>query len=572
MPDSLSPEQLTALASSLRRQGRFAEAKRAAERAVRARENNAAGWFNLGAALAGLGQLAASEAAYRKALDLDRGYAEAWNNLGNLLGSVGRTEEAVLAYQKGTAADPSLAPIWSNLGYALCTGGRLGDAEQACRKAIALNPDFAGAWINLANVLRRCGRPSDALGAARRATQLAPAIPEACAGLGNVLMDLKQFPAAIEAYEKALLLAPHDASYHVNLAAGLYRIGADERAAASLRRALQIDPANALASWKLSTFLLEQGALEEGWTRYEARWRVPDAPHRRYPDRGNWQQLAKGARVLLWGEQGVGDEIMYASMAAEAAERGLAVALEADPRLVELFQRSLPAATVVARTDPPGIDSVKFDYVGAVSRPGRWLRSSFDAFPRHDGYLVPDAGRRADFRRRLQRLSDPQGSRLIVGMAWRSANPEFGADKTAALREWRPILSMDRITFVSLQYGDVGAECDEAEGLFRTRIQRFDEVDVFNDIDGLAALSAACDLVITTSNVTAHLTGALGHPGCLLLPKRVGSTWYWFAERGHCPWYPSLTLFKQDVEGDWKGVMQAAANALAARSANPDHN
>jgi tetratricopeptide (TPR) repeat protein len=555
-----SADELTALAVSLRRQGKFAAAKEAALHAVRAGRGHAAAWFNLASALAALGESSPAEDAYRKALALQPHYAEAWSNFGGLLGALGRWHDAVSAYRKGVAADGRLAPIWSNLCNALCTVGEYVEAEQAGRKAVQLDPQFAPAWVNLARALQGTKQHAEACEACRRAIDAAPQLADAWAGLGNALMGMRRFDRAIEAYENSIALRPDSAHVHANLGVALRRAGSSTPALRSLRRALELDPANGFASWNLANALLEKGELESGWQHYESRWRCPDAPPRRFADKGAWP--ARG-RLLIWGEQGVGDEILYAGMAAEIAAAGVDVTLESDARLAPLFQRSFAGLTVCARRDPPELLAERFDAIVASGALGARLRSSWGDFPKHSGYLMADPARAARYRRALQALS-PRSS-LIVGIAWRSRNPELGAEKSAPLSEWRALLEVPGVTFVNLQYGAVESECAQAEQRYGVRIVRLPEPDLQDDLDGLAALQSACDLIVSTSNVTAHLAGALGRHAWILLPQRIGRLWYWFHDRADSPWYPSLALITQSRDGDWASAIEPAAQRLRTR-------
>jgi tetratricopeptide (TPR) repeat protein len=553
---SADPRELVSLAQRLRRESRFADARAAAVGAIEIEPGNAAAWFNLGAALAGLGRVEDAEAAYRRALEYQPRYAEAWSNLGGLLGAKGAIAEQVAAYREAIDANPGLAPIWSNLGNALCNSRRYAEGEDACRRALELDPRFVAAWINLGRALHGEKRPLEALGACRRAVELAPHVADAWAGLGNALMGAREFDAAIEAYTKALALHPQSGDLHANLGIALRRVGREPESEASLRTALQLDPAHDFASWNLALSLLERGELAEGWERYEARWARADSPPPRFSVRGG-PPLAGSA--LLWGEQGIGDHILYARMALEAAQAGARVTLETDARLVELFRRSFPGLTVAAQTDPPRVDVRRFDHVLPLASLGRYLRRSFDAFPRHRGYLAADPDRRVRYREMLGQRNSP-----LVGIAWRSSNPELANEKSAPLAEWGPLLAQPGVSFVSLQYGDVAEERRDAERRFGVSIATLPGLDVFNDLDGLAALQAACDLVITTSTVNAHLSGALGQPGLVLLARRLGTLWYWFTQRDDSPWYPSLTLLRQEVDGDWKAPMQLAATRMRA--------
>ena len=554
-------DELVSLAHRLRQQGRFAEAKSMAERALELRSDDAAAWFNFGAALGGLGELERAEAAYRRALQCSPRYPEAWSNLGGVLGARGATEEQLAAYRNALDANPRLAAVWSNLANALCNARRYAEAESASRRAIEIDRGFVAGWVNLGRALNELKRPAEAKAACARAVELAPHLAEAWAGYGNALVAMREFSGAIEAYRKAIAHRPQSSEFHTNLGIALRRIGCDAEGHEELRAALELDPANQFASWNFALSLLERGELAEGWTRYEARWSRPDSP-RRFKLKGG---APLTGQVFLWGEQGVGDHILYGGMAAEVAQSGCDVTLETDARLVSLFSRSFPCVKVVAQTDPPQVALDEFDHVLALGSLGRFLRSSFDAFPRHSGYLVADATRRDRYRELL--LGSAPRNSLIVGIAWRSSNPELGNEKSAPLRVWAPVLTLPGVAFVSLQYGDVTEDRREAERRFGTLIATLPELDVFADLDGLAALHAACDFILTTSTINAHFAGALGQPGCVLLPQRIGTLWYWFGEREDSPWYPSLRLVRQTRDGDWSGAMDLAARILRARVA-----
>lgn len=197
--------------------------------------------------------------------------------------------------------------------------------------------------------------------------------------------------------------------------------------------------------------------------------------------------------------------------------------------------------------------------MGSLSR---WLRCSFESFPRHRGYLKAEPSRVQSYRRSL--LEDSRGADYIVGISWHSSNQEFGSLKSVALRDWRGILQVPGVRFVDLQYGDTAAERSLIEEQAGVRIEHLPDLDLYHDLEGLAALCAAGDLVITVSNVTAHVAGALGSPTWVLLPKANGRLWYWFAGRPDSPWYPSMRMFTQQTPGSWREVLDDVARELAA--------
>jgi len=549
------------LAHVLRWQGALVEARAAAERAVALMPALAAGWFNLGAVRDAAGEPELAERDYRQALAIDPAYAEAWSNLGGLLAARGDLAEAIAAYRQAVGARPALAPAWSNLGNALRRAGRHAEAVDACREAVRRAPGFAAGWINLAAALREQDSHEAALDAAQRALELAPERAEPWANLGGALAGLGRYAEAVRAHEQAVARDPGSAEAQLNLAASLENAGRVASAIASYRRAVALKPEFVDAQFGLAIALLTLGEFAEGWQRYEWRWRRPDSePVRHAYTRWNGA-TTHAARLLVWGEQGVGDEIIYAGMIPELAATPLAVTLECDPRLVSLFARSFEGVRVVPKAVPSRVAAGEFDAQVPLASLGSVLRPSFARFPRHAGYLRADASRAAAFRRRLARRGPGVP---VVGVSWLSRNAVFGAMKSLRLADLAPVFAAREASFVDLQYGDTREERARAEADAAISLEHLDDLDLYEDLDGLAALVAACDLVITASNVTAHVAGALGRPVWLMAPLARGRFWYWFSGRRDSPWYPSLTVFAQRAPGDWYGTLEEIAAAFSA--------
>ncbi|MCA9219951.1 MAG: hypothetical protein KDA71_06455, partial [Planctomycetales bacterium] len=189
---------------------------------------------------------------------------------------------------------------------------------------------------------------------------------------------------------------------------------------------------------------------------------------------------------------------------------------------------------------------------------GRFLRRDEASFPHRRHYWRADTDRAAGYRAKAI-----GSAKRLIGISWISKNEEFGTHKSLALSEWRNILSLPDTAFVTLQYGDTAVERTAAKNTLGVPVTEVPDLDLFNDIDGLAALIAACDLVITVSNTTAHVAGALGVPTWVLAPSGAGKLWYWFFDRTDSPWYPAVRIFRQSVPGSWSEPLAAAANALS---------
>jgi hypothetical protein len=244
--------------------------------------------------------------------------------------------------------------------------------------------------------------------------------------------------------------------------------------------------------------------VSEFQTRPEPRWQGEDL---------------NGKRLLVWAEQGVGDHIIYlGSLPALLADRGGNWVFECDQRLVSLFARSEPGAEIVAAGQA---HKTEFDF--QIPAASLTLQSRI----RHPGqyplgrYLSPDPERAAGISARLQ---DAAQGRPLIGIAWRSSRQMVGPWKSMPLEEWAPIFKGRDALFVNLQYGETEPEIAAAMGATGAEIYTDPEIDRFNDFEGLAALIDGLDLVVTTSNVTAHFAGALAKP--CLLALQVTPLWY----------------------------------------------
>jgi ADP-heptose:LPS heptosyltransferase len=169
-------------------------------------------------------------------------------------------------------------------------------------------------------------------------------------------------------------------------------------------------------------------------------------------------------------------------------------------------------------------------------------------------FLVPDRAKSSE----IKLLAPFLSGKIICGLAWRSHNKSFGEEKSIGLEQFEPILNSNQFEFINLQYGEVAPELQKMKTQFGIDIHQIDSVDVYNDIDGLLALIDACDLVITTSNLTAHLAGSIGKKGCVLVPVSKGRIWYWHLDDPYSFWYPSLKVLYQGDRYDWTDTIHQA--------------
>jgi hypothetical protein len=213
-----------------------------------------------------------------------------------------------------------------------------------------------------------------------------------------------------------------------------------------------------------------------------------------------------------------------------------------DDRLINLLNRSHPTLDLISIKDRPANST--FDFYLPIASLGQHFRNQVTDFPTPKPFLKADDDKVIAFKSQT-----PKG-KLICGISWKSKNNSVAESKSMLASELLPLFKLNGVHFFNLQYLPEQEELD----LFshhHAPIQAFNDLDTFNDLDGLAAAIMACDVVVTVSNTTAHLAGALGKETLLLLSHAVGKFWYWNEYQGRNLWYPNIKVFQQRIEGDW---------------------
>lgn len=588
-------------------QGNHAEAVDLIRRAIAKAPQAADFHSNLGVALLALQDRAGAVIAYRQALSLEHHHAGARRGLIAALMAEGRMPEAIAELGIAVNAEPQAADLRDLAGLALRAERRYEDALLHQRKAVALAPDNPAMRENLAGTLARI-LTADAMAEAVRELQaVLQQRPEAIGCLlllGALLIKQQQPAAALDYLNRAAAKEPDRIDLLVNRAIALQLLGRSNDAMRDIAHAATLAPDNAvvlggrgtlkehagdypgaLADYraaravaqnedvlaevelKLALLLLSLGALAEGWPLYQARMQTgSDDPRgqlfrERLP---HWDGVVHpGQRILVWAEQGVGDQVIYAQMLPELAARGAVPVGAFDARLVPLLQRSFPDIRIEAMNAGRDKDIAAMAEVQTgLGDLGAVLRPSLADFPPARAYLKPDPAKVEALRTRYR----SHGKRHVVGLSWRSRNALFGDFKSVPLTGWAAVLRQPDILFVDLQYGDTAAERAEVAQKIGVNILHDDSVDAVADLDGYAAQAAAMDLVIGTSNSGLHIAAAVGRPCWALLPGGAGRLWYWFLERSDSPWYADMTLFRQGQGGrsdDWAGTIARVAAALA---------
>lgn len=518
-------------------------------KALRVKPDFAQGHLDLGNLHARAGRYKEAGASFRAALRLDPALLDAHHNLGNTLQELGQHEDALSCYDAVLAHDREHAPSYFNRGNALKALGRFAEAVVAYEAALARQPDFVPALNNLGLVLLKLGRADESLVRFQRALVLRPDHPEYLNNTGLALDELNQLDSALVVLDRALELRPDYVEAWYNRGITLKKQKKWDDALVSYQQAIQLNPAYSDALWNRSLVRLLSGDFARGWDGFEQRWERPHARVTKKCFAPEWDGKKFGGTLLVLNEQGVGDEIFYSAMLNELRPYAASITVCVDPRLVELFRRSFNGITVMSRADL--VPGATFDAQVYMASLGQYFRTSSESFGHiKSPYLWADAARARALRAKIG-----AEKKRVCGLSWFSKNATIGAEKSLRLMDLVPILQAPGLAFVDLQYGDTTKEQDALQAATGLRLTRVPEIDNFNDIDGLAALIDACDIVVTVSNTTAHLAAALGKPVLVMLSYSPGLLWYWHLDRTNSPWYPSVRLFRQSRPGDWGEVV-----------------
>jgi Flp pilus assembly protein TadD len=555
------PEALTNLGNVLCEAGRLTDAEAMHRRVVELAPNYAEGYNNLATVLARQERWEEAAVACRRAVAFEPARVEFHLNLGNALSAMEEWDEAAAVFQRVIDLAPDNADGHANLGLAFYYLHQPERAVAAHRVAAELRPDSVQIWTNLAAAQADMGDAEAALESCRTALRLHPESPEAHNCLGLALRLKGKTVEAIDAHRTALRLRPDDPKAYNNLGVVLQAQGRIDEALAAYAKAVELKPGYREAQCNKGMLHLLRGEFEPGWRGYE-QGLYAKRPRVRLLNRSIdlWDGTAiSGKRIVVAAEQGIGDQIMFASMLPDLVRRGATCLVDLDERLYPLLRRSIDGLTVIPHEAGalPAIETMAIDYQAPIGGLCRWLRPDLASFPVRAGYLKADPSRRDQFRRSYR---DRFGDRPLVGISWRGGTGEVARVRTISLTAWAPILRQSAFGFVSLQYGDCRADIAAARDALAVEIHSDDEVDPLKNLDDFAAQTAAMDLIVSVDNSTVHMAGALDVPVWVLLPAV--PDWRWMLDRSDSPWYRSVRLFRQTTPGDWSSVVAAVADEL----------
>jgi len=401
---------------------------------------------------------------------------------------------------------------------------------------------------------RIADRPSEALAWSRRAVMAEPLAVPPRTRTAQALLRLGRCHEGARASRRGLLIDPSDWSSWINLGVFQKRFGQTGNALLSCARASMTGAPDRTATMNAAVLRLRAGEFETGWRMYRARHQSLGAdPAAVWPELPEWDGRSVPRRLRVLTEQGIGDTIMFLTLLHELQARVGAITLLVNARLERTLRRSFPGVDVVAPDEggrlPPLPEADAWICIGDLPA-ALGLFTGGSIVPRP--YLKPDPARTRRLRESLKRRHP--GKRLI-GITWTS-RAEDGWRRTVAPALWLPIADIADIALVSLQYGATPGDL----AAFGERVDADHGVEPLHDLDGLAALVAAMDAIVSPTNNTVHFAGALGVPSHVML--QVDPDWRWGEDGVASRWYDTVRLYRQSRDGDWRPLIEEVAHHL----------
>jgi len=455
---------------------------------------------------------------------------------------------------------------WLRLGQLHLRLDRHGEAERALEQATSSRSlsqtRQADAWFALGEV-RRVSRHPGAVNAYMHCIEQQPTHVDAHIGLAHAFLMDEDDEQALVWYQRAIDLGARiPPPVRLNIGTIHQNAGRYDEARRQFDHVLSERPSDHTARFYLCMLDLLTERWADGWRNFPARFASGAAPYRPMPYSPWDGRSLADEPLLILADEGLGDEIMYASCLPDLSARVKHCIVECEPRLLALFRRSFPQVHVVATQREnstqwlDGLPTPKWQ-ICAGDMPALFRRCSED-FPRHSGYLRADPDKVATWKQRLQQHSPNQ---LLIGISWRGGTAGTRTKaRSLPIDDWAPLLTLPGITFVNLQYGAYQADLAALQGRYGVDVLDFPEVQV--DYDENAALVCALDGVVSVCTAIVHLAGALGQRAWVLAPLAPG--WRYTAHAQHMPWYPSVTVFRQELAGDWQAPCQKVSLTLAA--------
>jgi len=561
----------------------YEDAIKSYDEALTLDSNHFQAYYNKGRCLKASQNFAAAIESYSKAIEINSNYAEAYNNLGVIFYEQKNYDKAITYYEKALTINYEYGEAYNNLGLVFLEIEKFDYSIKCFSRAIEIDGNNTDAIYNLARNLEIIGKPkeglilynrllvihpnhymalynkskilikensfTDAKKCLKKAIRIQNERPEAYNAIAIISMQEKGFEEAKKNLDFAIKLEKNFAEAYNSMGILYQQLNEHERSIELFKKAIDLEENYSQAKFNLSEEYLSKLNFAEGWKNFESRINVRlfKVKYQKLTKKYlcSIHDISSEDSIYIEEEQGIGDQILFLSLLSEFKNFKNKIYVRIDRRLKRIFANNFKE--IIFLTDLEDLPPHLYSYHLSLGTLGMLFRPNVNTFSKQKlRYLDADPNKTNSF------INDLKNEGIsICGLSWRSSNKNIGNNKSIQLESFLPILSLENLKFIDLQYDDTLSERNFIKKKFDIDIDRIEDINNFSDMDGLFSLIDSCDFIVTVSNVTAHIAGALGKKTFLLVPFRYGRIWYWHEDLNNSLWYPSITIYRQDKNGNW---------------------
>ena len=533
-------------------------------------------WSNRGIVLIKLGQLNEAKESFYASLKLQHD-DQVELNLINLLIQLNQFKEAGEHNNQQLKKNKNSAQLQLNRAKIAAGLNYWDESLKIYQNIIEKYPEYLAAYIAYAYELNKQEKYNEAIAINLKALKIDSNCYPAILNLGIAYNNKKEYENALIYLKKYVNVHQHDLKTWLTIISVQVKIHDVSGARESITFVQKIDPKNILVKFQNGALYLNERKFKESVNEFreviamdrdhveahyhlglallaqkkfinvdnEFRYRIKreKIKYGRFDD-FIAKDINKKTVLLVGKEQGIGDEILLSRLLPSLKKQVKSITYVCDDRLINIFKRSLNSIDIVGESDyiknENHFDAYHKINLGTIFR---YMHEPLSEIPKLDTFQV-----KKEIYESIKKRY-PKKNKKIIGLSWKSKNLDIGQSKSMQLSDLEELLLDKKYEFINLQYGDVD---NEIRQLDQRGITIYDDksIDKFNDLESLFAITSLCDMVITTSNVTAHIAGALKIKVFLLLPKYRGRVWYW-EDQNISSWYPSIEIIEQEIDGSW---------------------
>lgn len=500
-----------------------------------------------------------AENTFKKAAAQNPVHAHTFFLLGMTLNALGKFDEAIGEFSSAAKLDPKNEMYLNTLAKAYKDQNRNSEAITAFQDSIKQKPDDYRSHYGLADTLYQMGKFEMAIIQYKQVLNLKPDFRNAWFDQAMAFQILDRYEDSQTSVHKALELEPENAASLHLIGRNLMFLGDVDNAIAHTRKAIELDSQSPFFRLDLAFQLLAAGKTQEGLDMYEHRWESLGsrfASHARSFSQPKWDGKLdlSDKTILIWREQGIADVMLTLSQVSNVISQARHCIIECQPRLISLLQRSFPDAEIRAEDTRNDAKRTDIDCHLPTGSLFHRLQPDINKGTAPKPYLAPDPEQLGFWKSRLDNL----GPGTKVGISWSS--PHVTTERAphyTKLSQWVPILNTPGVQFINLQCQNYEPDLTWALQNQGVQIHDFKDLDLYEDIEGITALTASLDLVISVATAVSTIAVGVGTPNWELTWRQ--STW---SNMIHCPSGPGTSRFYRNTNETWQNAIFDAAEQL----------